>query len=397
MAEAVRIRTRRAAAWLGLLAGLGLAAGAAAQGVAGDGGAPATAGWRYAGYDKTIALRSETADPDSQPYNLLLNRLRLKLDYEAPGWQFHVEDDLTLKAGNYLDTPDYRRERAAPPRQYWNDRVTLGRGDGYDAGQQLFRAYARWSGEATDVTVGRQRIPLGTGLMWSTLDMLNPINPLQVEREEYVGVDAALLAYRLSPVSRVSLVYAPDPARRQDRWVAQYRSNVAGTDLNLTYGKYWGDRLLGLDLATQLGDAGLRGELTTTRPQTGAAYRKALLGLDYAFVNTLTLSAEFYYSNQDKAARLAQFAQNAQLAQVQPLSNRYAGWSASYEITPLLKVAVLALYNRADHGRFISPTLAYSITDNVMLSAGAQFYAGRQESDFGRGKNLGYLQVQWFF
>jgi hypothetical protein len=385
MAKVTGVSGWRVAVWMGVL-GLACNAGAASAGP-----------WRFAGYDKTIVLTSDSADPDSKPYDSILNRLRLKLDYEVPHWQVHVEDDLTFKAGSYLSTTDFQREKTAPSRLYWNDARSLGDGSSYYGTQQLFRAYVKWSGEATDLTVGRQRIPLGTGLMWSTLDMLNPINPLQVERDEYIGVDAALLAYRVDATSRFSVIYAPDPAHRQDRWVGQYRTNVSGTDLNFTYGKYWGDHLLGLDVATQIGDAGLRGELTITRPQTGPSYRKALLGLDYAFVNTLTLSAEFYYSSQSKADRLEQFAQNAQLAQVQPLSSRYAGFSASYEITPLLKAAVLALYNRADHGRFISPTLAYSITENVVISGGAQFYSGSKESDFGRGKNLSYVQVQWFF
>jgi len=119
--------------------------------------------------------------------------------------------------------------------------------------------------------------------------------------------------------------------------------------------------------------------------------------MDYAFANTLTLSAEAYASSQTRQELLAQFAQNPQLAQVQPFGRRYGGFAASYEITPLLKLAAYWLFNLSEHGRFFSPTLTYSISDNLTFAGGAQFFAGSSDSDFGRGKNLGYLQLQYFF
>lgn len=356
-----------------------------------------TAAWQFSGYNKTIAISSSSMDPDNRAYDMALNRLRLKLNYEVPHFQAHIEEDVTVQAGSYLRTPDFQKEKNAPSRQYWKDGSVFGDTSAYFGTQRLFRAYAKFSADAADLTIGRQRIPLGTGRMWSTLDMLNPINPLQVERDEYVGVDAALLEYRIGQLSRLSLIYAPDPARVSDRWVGQYRSNLKGTDVTFTYGKYWSDHIAGVDFATQIGDAGLRGEWTYTRPQIGRSYEKMLLGFDYAFDNTLTISSELYYSNQRKEDRLTQFSQNAQLAQVQPLSNRYVGLSASYEITPLLKAGAIALFNLSDHGRFLSPTLSYSVSDNLVLSGGAQFFSGTQESDYGRGKNLRYVQVQWFF
>ncbi|MGZ3236884.1 MAG: hypothetical protein ACXU8A_05845, partial [Burkholderiaceae bacterium] len=248
-----------------------------------------------------------------------------------------------------------------------------------------------------DATIGRQRIPLGIGHIWSTLDMLNPINPLQVERDEYVGVDAALLDYKVGALSKISAIYAPDPARLSDRLVTQYKMNVGGTDLAITYGKYWGDHIVGTDFTTQIGNAGLHGELTYAKPQIGQSYRKLLVGFDYAFANTFTLSAETYYSSQSQQDRLAQFAQNAHLAQVEPFGSRYTGLAASYEFTPLLKTVTYFLYNLSDHSRFISPTLSYSIADNLMISGGSQFFLGGEGSDYGRGRNLHYVQLQWFF
>jgi hypothetical protein len=353
---------------------------------------------RLTGYNKTLLISSTTADPEKQPYTLVLNRLRLKLtDRLSPSFLVHAEEDVVLKGGSYLDTMAFQRERSAPVRQYWGDGSAFADKSGYYGTQHLFRGYARISSDTADLTIGRQRIPLGTGRLWSALDMLNPANPLQVERDDYVGVDAALMEYKTGALSKFSLVYAPDPDRVSDRWIGQYRTNVKGTDITVSYGKYWEDRLAGMDFATQIGDAGLRGEWAYFMPQNGAPYRKILLGFDYAFANTLTLSAEAYYSSQSDSERLAQFAQHPQRMQVQPFGSRYAGLSATYEFTPLLKASAYFLFNLSDHSRFVAPSLSYLLADNLSVMGGVQLFAGDGSSEYGRGNTLRYVQLQWFY
>lgn len=354
--------------------------------------------FQFAGYAKTLLINSKTMDAAAEPYTLSVNRLRLKLTYDVPSHlQVHIEHDTEIRAGNYLNTAAFQQEKNAPVRQYWRDGSVFADRQSYYGTQRLFRAYVRLSMDAADLTLGRQRIPLGTGRMWSALDMLNPVNPLQVERDEYVGVDAALLEYKSGALSKFSMVYAPDPARVSDRLIGQYRTNVNGTDLAFTYGKYWKDRLAGIDFATQIGDAGLHGEFTYTRPESGPSYGKILLGADYAFANTFTLSGELYGTSQSPQDLQAAVARNPQLAQVQPFGRRYAGLMASYEITPLFKTAAYFLFNLSDGSRFISPIFSYSVSDNLTVSGGAQFFSGGESSDYGRGKNLGYIQVQRHF
>lgn len=358
----------------------------------------ATSNFRFGGYAKAMAIASRSADAAAERYTLAVNRLRLKLSYEVPSrLQVHVEHDTEIRAGSYLDTDTFHHEKNLPPRQYWSEGSVIADRRGYYATQRLFRAYVRLSLDDADLTMGRQRIPLGTGRLWSTLDMLNPINPLQVERDEYVGVDAALLDYKIGALSRISLVYAPDPARRSDRVIGQYRTNLHGADLAFTYGKYWDDRLAGVDVATQLGDAGLRGEFAWTTPAAGPSFGKVLLGLDYAFANTLSLSAEFHASSQSRQAMQAAFARNPQLAQVQAFGIRHLGLAASYDITPLFKTSAYFLFNLSDHSRFMAPAFSWSPAENLSISGGVQLFSGNDSSEYGRGRRLGYVQVQRYF
>lgn len=354
---------------------------------------------RFEGYAKTILIDSRVDGPGVVPYDESLSRIRLKLTYDMTQHiQFHLEHDTELIAGNYLNSPTFQQQINGPTQQYWNlGSAFVDNGNAY-ATQHWYRATVKFSEDATDLTIGRQRIPLGTGLIFSALDMLNPVNPLLIERNEYVGVDSALLEYKSSALSKFSLVYAPDPARVSDRWVGEYRTNVNGADLAFIVGKYWGDHLVGADWSTQIGDAGLRGEITHTNPQSGQSYQKVLIGGDYAFANTLTLSAELYYSGQSKPDMLTQFGRNPLSAQVQPISNHAAGLSVSYEFTPLLKTSTLVLFDLTDSGRVVYPTLSYSVSDNLMLTAGMQFFSGNVgvANQFAPGK-LFYGQAQYFF
>ena len=353
---------------------------------------------RIAGSIKGTAVSSRTPDAANESYSQFIGRLRLKLGYRfSPSLEAKLEHDTDLTTGNYLRTGYFETQKDAPTEQYfssgsnWLDRRQL-----YGS-QKFFRAYVKLTSDVADVVAGRQRIPLGTGRFWSTLDMLNPINPLQVERDEFVGVDAIRAERGIGALSKLSLVYAPDPAKRNDRWVAQYRTHVGESDVTVTYGKYWSDRLMGLDFATQVGDAGVRGELAYTRPLVGANYRKALLGFDYAFPNTLSFSSEIYYADRSSQDRAAQWAQNPQLALVQPLGGAYLGLAVGYDFTPVLKFSSYMLNNLKDDSRVFFPTVMYSGSETMNFMGGAQFFSGKRASEFGPASPLYFIRAQRFF
>jgi len=356
------------------------------------------------GYDKLLGISSRTNGPQlGQPdegYGLGLNRLRLKLRYQPTDTlELRIENDTEYRFGSYLGTRQFQADKTAAPTQFWYRQSEL-----YDEHRQyltnrMFRAYAKASLGEADVTVGRQRVPLGTGRIWSTVDMLNPINPLQIERDEYVGVDAALVEFRLGPLSKLLAIYAPDPAHRKDRAVFQYRTHDEATDYSLTAGRYGDDDLVGADFATQLGDMGVHGEWSSVRPRADgrASYGKALLGLDYAFANTFNIAIEAYWSGQSRADRDRVFSETPLLRQLQPVGTRYLGTTLSYEFTPIFKGSLYAFRNLEDSSRFLSPVLNYSLDDNSSVQIGAQWFRGGRTSEYGQGRNLYYLQWQRYF
>jgi hypothetical protein len=303
-------------------------------------------------------------NPDSPPgqrYTLDLNRLRLELKGKlSEGVALDLQYDNELLLGNYLRTGQFAAPKDPRPDQYWNLDRNYGEGGSWYGRHRLYRGNVTLSSGDTDLRLGRQRIAWGTGRFWSPVDLLNPLNPIALEREERPGVDAVLAEHKLGPLSRISAVYAPRQESGESSAALNWHSNAAGVDYSLIAGRFRRERVIGGDVATQLGGAGMRAELTHNERDGRPAYRRAVLAMDYAFPNTLTLSGELFYNGAGAADRV------------------------SYDFASLFA------------GR-ISPALILSLQTDLDLTLGAQLFGGSPGSEYARLNDVYYAQLQWFF
>lgn len=360
-------------------------------------GAPAHAeGLRLTGSVKSLFVRSRTVNGEA--YGLSLNRLRVEAKGDiAPGLALDLQYDNELLLGSYLDTPEFRALKDRAPPQYWRaDANYLERGDVYGR-HRLHRAAVTLTRGNVDLKLGRQRIAWGTGRFWSPLDILNPVNPLALEREERIGVDAALLEAKLGPLSRASLVVAPAPDRGSPSRAVQWHGNAAGVDASLVAGRLLGLDIVGVDVASQIGDLGVRAEAARLDPGGAPGFNRWMAGADYAFAAGLTLSAELYYNGAGARSPAGYDFTGLRAGRVTSLATRYAGLFASYEITPLLKWTTYGVLNADDRSRAVDSRLAWSIGAATNLIFGVQLFAGSAGSEFAASPNAVQVQLQWFF
>lgn len=360
-------------------------------------GAPAQAeGLGLSGSVKSLLVRSRTVNGEA--YGLSLNRLRVEAKGDlAPGLALDLQYDNELLLGSYLGTAEFRalKDRASP--QYWRaDANYVERGDVYGR-HRLYRAAVTLTRGNVDLTLGRQRIAWGTGRFWSPLDILNPVNPLALEREERVGVDAALLEAKLGPLSRASLVYAPAPDRGPASRALQWHGNAAGVDASLVAGRLRGLDIVGMDVASQIGDVGVRAEAARLNPDGGPGFNRWMAGADYAFATGLTLSAELYYNGAGSRDPAGYDFAGLRSGRLTSLATRYAGLFASYEITPLLKWMTYAVLNADDRSHAVDSRLVWSVAPATDLTFGVQHFTGTAGSEFAASPNAVQVQLQWFF
>ena len=355
-------------------------------------------GVKLSGYYKNILSRSETVFPVKERYTLDQNRLRLELTGKpVENLAFELQYDNEVLLGSYLDTAQFQLQKDQPSNQYWKGEANYAEADNYYGLHRLYRAFVNFSSGNTDARFGRQRIAWGTGRFWSPTDVLNPISPTQLERDERPGTDALLLEQKFGPLSRLSAVYAPQHDPSNSSTAMRWHGNHAGVDYSIVGGEFGRDRMAGMDFASQIGSAGVRGEMTYTRPETGTSYGRAVAGLDYAFPNTLILSAELYYNGAGAPNEQAYDFASLFAGRIQNVGRRYLGLFAGYEITPLLKWNNYFVSNLADHSRYFSPTLTYSVKTNLDLTVGVQLFAGSDVSEYGQFSDVYYTQLQWFF
>ena len=352
----------------------------------------------FSGYYKNLLIKSDTVFPGKEPYTLDLNRLRLELKgkvSEAIALDIQYDNEVLL--GSYLHTAQFQMQKDQMPDQYWKGQANYAETNSYYGQHRLYRGSITASSGETDVRIGRQRIAWGTGRFWSPLDILNPFSPIQLEREERVGVDAVLVEHKLGPLSRVSAVYAPQHNRSDSSTALQWHGNAAGVDYSVVGGRFRGERVVGLDVASQIGDAGIRAELTSAQRDAAPDYSRAVAGLDYAFPNTLTLSGEFYYNGAGASDTQTYDFASLFAGRIQNLARRYVGAYAGYEITPLIKWNNYLVTNLFDHSRYFLTSLIYSIKTNLDWAVGVQFFRGGNGSEYGRFNDVYFTQLQWFF
>lgn len=351
---------------------------------------------RVSGYYKNLLLRSETWGHER--YTLDLNRLRLELKGQlSAALAFDLQYDNEVLLGSYLRTSQFQQQKDQPPPQYWSAQANyVDRSSVYGV-HRLYRAQLQMAFGDTDLRIGRQRVAWGTGRFWSPIDLLNPVSPVALEREERLGVDAVIVEQKIGPLSRLAAVYAPSRLPGQDSKALQWHGNARGLDFSFTGGRLRGDEMVGLDLAGQVGAAGVRGELSRMRPRIGSAFVRSLVGIDYVFANTLTFSVEFYRDGSGAASKAAYDFMALTSGSRQTLARRYLGLRAIYEITPLLKLNTDIVVNLHDSSRFIAPSLGYSICTNLDAVFGLRWFGGAAGSEFARPPDAAYLSLQWFF
>lgn len=352
---------------------------------------------QFKGYYKNLLVSSRTVVPLQEDYMLDLNRLRLEARGRPTDWLgFEVQYDHEAFLGSYLDTAQFRQLKATRPATYWDlEDDYLDRGSVF-ARQRLYRGFVTLNAPVADFLIGRQRIAWGSGRFWNPTDLLNPFNPIAVEREERQGVDALLVQRNLGPLSRLSFVYAPQRDTDASRAV-QYRTNVANTDLSLTLGEFRGDRVAGLDIVGRVGESGLRLEAAHTDAESGRNFTRAVAGIDYAFQNTLTLTFEYYHNGEGLRDERAYDFARLHAGLIQNVGRHYVGAQARYDLTPLLRWDNLLIVNTDDRSRFFAPRLTYSITADLDWSGGVQLFRGASGSEYGSFHNLYYTYLQYFF
>jgi hypothetical protein len=371
------------------------------------------------GYYKNFFLALDSSDPLIEGGQEDLNRGRLMLEGQltkSVDFAVHYEQLLTIHpldhTGIFLGTAGCGDKPGIWPLSW-----SLGSFGSVHWCQEIDRLYVRRRADWGDITVGRQAIGWGAGIIWSPEDLFVAFSPVDIDREFRTGVDAARVLVSLGQFTEAEAVYGvlgdgEDHHAAAVRW----RTTLSGPglDIGLMAGKFYQDAVIGGLLSGEIRGVGVHGEVTGTHDFEGGYTRigpqdfvRAVAGADYRFPGEVRVVGEYYFNGfgTSDPGHYLDLAASPRLTrgEIFNLGRHYLGFIADWEAHPLLHLGAQGEWNLQDPSAYVGPTFTLSLSDNAQLDVGAYFAfgAGRSDlvlgSEFGSAANLFYAAGKVYF
>ncbi|MDL0433456.1 hypothetical protein QPM17_20135 [Marinobacter sp. TBZ242] len=357
----------------------------------------AAADFSHSGSLKNLSAGARSLVDDDR-YFSNLTRLRLEPRYRYQDWVLDAAYDLELVTGSFLDSPEFALLRDSPDPRYWDLQGEVHESGDVLAHHQLYRGTIQWRSSAGDFRLGRQQVNWSTALIWNPMDILNPVSPLQLEPDERIGVDALLWDTSWGATGRISAVHAPQHNDTDASTAARAKRFVAGVDVGVMVGEFAGATRAGISGSGSVAGTGWRTELVWSEADTGDSYWQGVADLNWAFRNGFNLALEYFYNGQPPPPENLNL---LRLVSTRPLytGGHYAGLLVWQDINPFWQYRVVAIRNADDTSWVLYPRSTWNLPLNreIYVTAGAQWFGGDDDSEYGRLEPLGLMEVQWFF
>ena len=281
---------------------------------------------------------------------------------------------------------------------------------------EIDRANAQVQLRRDDLTIGRQAIGWGRGVMFTSVDLFAPFSPLEVDREWRSGVDAVRADIELTDRSSIDLVGAFGNTMDRSAFVTRARGYAGAIDMEVAGGRRGEDLFGGVTSSAAVADAEVHGEVAAFRVPADIGHNvvwKAVVGGSYRFpIGTGILAyAEYHYSGfgaerpEEILTLLTTpaFVSRFVRGDMQILSRHAIGVTGAYEVSPEVTYSGQWLYNPADRSGIVAPAMTYTFNDAVSVLGSVYVPYGRSpqggvlRSEYGAAPLSGLVQLRRYF
>lgn len=117
---------------------------------------------------------------------------------------------------------------------------------------------------------------------------------------------------------------------------------------------------------------------------------RSVIGMGRPFPSTLCVLLEYLYGNSFKRPLDPVLLRT-------PMEKNLFGTGLGYELTPLLHLEVLGVFDFDETSAFLGPALQYNLSSLLNLTAGVQVPSGRRDPAYGAAPGLYYAELKIFF
>lgn len=324
------------------------------------------------------------------------HRIRLMQHVRTDNWFATAIGDIENYLGqDYIHSREYTAAsalRSDTPFSTQTGTYHYGEGELY---AQLFRLYGGYSDTYHRISIGLQKLSFGVGRIWNPIDMFNPKNPLALEPDEVYGTFSAAYTYTPGDLRQINVI----AAQRSDqsfKYAGRIKGYTGFADIALSGVSADDMTMVGYEIEGELlkSGIGIRSEGGYFNDKLlDRRYFQGIIGVDYGFEKSLIIVAEWLHTSRTFGDAIT-LALPSGSRQNLVRSHDYGALNAGYQIDPLVYGSCTTIVNVEDGSYYFSPSLRYSLDDDVSLSAGAMMFGGVRGSEFGRRGETLYLNLK---
>ncbi|WP_242344173.1 hypothetical protein [Anaeromyxobacter terrae] len=297
--------------------------------------------------------------------------------------------------------------------------ASIAQGDGLSWRHELDRAAVQLQDPRGTLTVGRQAVGWGRGVVFGAVDLFNPFTPLEVDREWRRGIDAVRGEARLGDTSSFEALWVGAERAGDMAAAGRLRMGRGEVDGELVGGWRAGDAFGGAVLSAAAGDAELHAEAAAFRardplPAGGVlgSDRLALKGVagasnHFTVWKGITVVAEYHYATfgarrARDLGRLAldpAFRERLLRGDTQIPGRHALAVVATSELSEVVTGTLTALLAPDDGSGVVAPQLKLDLGDKVTVLASLYLPFGAAPSGlelrsfYGTSALTGFVQV----
>ncbi len=359
--------------------------------------------WSLQGYTKSLQSLFNLNIPGIGEQTISDNFLHNRLNFN-----WYPSDNWTFKAG--LRTRFFFGEFAriqpnfkASLNDAGNDVLNLtllNIGDKNILHSYFDRAYFQYNKDKLEVRFGRQRINWGINTVWNPNDLFNAFTFTDFDYEERPGSDALRIQYYIGYAGSIEFAIKAFDNTDEITAATLYKFNKWNYDFQVLAGWSRKDVVLGGGWAGNIKDWGFKGEFSWFNSTIDAVDNNfvATISADYSFENSLYWASGLLYNKAGTSTNSANIF-NFELSARNLYPYKWSVFtSVGYPITPLFNMNLALIYSPIDgHPLFLTPTLTYSLGQNLDVDFVSQIILQDTAERYGSDIQAFFLRVKWSY
>jgi hypothetical protein len=276
---------------------------------------------------------------------------------------------------------------------------TVEDGDRHRTYQRFDRLAAEYRGEGFGVTVGRQAVSWGSGIVFQPLDLFAPFAPTTVDRDYKPGEDV-ILVDRLTGGSgdlQILGVFRRDEEGHrdasEDSFGAKWHVVAGDREIDVVAGRHYEDEVFGGSFHSPIGGALFRTDVLATDVHDGAWIFSGIANVDYSFTvrgrNTYVFAEYFRngFGIVDSSVDPTRLPERLRVrlvrGEVFNVMRDYGALGVNVEWHPLVTQTLTLIANLHDGSHLVQSELRYEPGNSMRVDFGVLDSLGHKGDEYG--------------